>query len=161
MDTANRRLTYGVGIGVFIAIPLILSITFWTTFNDKNIILMPITFGLIFLAISLFRVIRYELTDDTLRVCRMIGGVTIPLADIVSVNDDMSGIDGFTVRLFGSSGIFGSQGIFWNKKLGRFRAYVMNRANTVQLTTRAGKHIFVSPDPKEEFVDIINGLINK
>jgi hypothetical protein len=67
----------------------------------------------------------------------------------------MSGIDGFTIRLFGSSGFYGSQGIFWNKTLGKFRAYVMNRANTVHLTTREGKHIFISPEPKHEFMKML------
>jgi|GEM_PF-4144963 len=160
MDRSNARLTYIFGYGIFVALPIVLCIIFWFVLRDPDIFFLPIASVVITALFLSWRITRFEITEEYLIVRRIMNSIRIPLRDIVSVSGDVGGIKGFTIRVFGSHGIYGSQGIFWNKGLGgMFRAYVMNKDNLVRLTMRNGRYIFLSPDPKDEFLQVITARI--
>jgi len=58
-----------------------------------------------------------------------------------------------TWRLFGNGGLFAGTGIFWNKKYGKFRAYitVTDHKGMVMLTTKKYK-VLISPANPEKFI---------
>ena len=57
----------------------------------------------------------------------------------------------WSFRVLGNGGFFSLTGLWWNRKLGRFRAYATDPKRTVVL--RSGrKTIVVSPDRPAEFV---------
>jgi len=58
-----------------------------------------------------------------------------------------------TFRLFGNGGVFAGTGIFWNKKYGKFRAYITatGHSSMVMLTTDKYR-VLISPAHVEKFI---------
>ncbi len=92
----------------------------------------------------------YVVTDREITVKRLIGNVTIPLADIQAVRratpDDLKG----TLRMFGSGGLFGYYGSFRNSALGMSSWYVTNQKNVVVLI--GSRTTLFSPDDVDGFL---------
>lgn len=100
----------------------------------------------------------YALNDVELLIDRDMRPITVPLRDILEVKPLEDGVMSRSARLMGTSGFYGHYGLFWNRRLGKFRAYAtrMNRLVTV----RTEKTLFVlSPDDPEDFVTSLGGLL--
>lgn len=61
-----------------------------------------------------------------------------------------------SLRLFGSGGAFGWYGLFWRAGVGRYRAYVTDRARLVGCQTASGL-VVVSPAEPERLVAAVAG----
>jgi len=106
---------------------------------------------LILLGALPFVVRGYALTEEALEVRRLGWASTLPLAGLVAVTGEPEGLRG-TVRLFGNGGLFGISGWFWNRRLGRFRAYATDPARVVLLRYRDGRKVVVTPGDVQHFI---------
>ncbi len=109
-----------------------------------------LTPGLILMGTLPFVVRGYLVGEHELTIIRLGWRNRIPFADIVSAEADPSAMNG-SLRVFGSGGLFGFFGWFWNRRLGRYRAYCTDLSHSVVVQLREG-HIVLSPDDPAQFV---------
>jgi hypothetical protein len=95
----------------------------------------------------------YEITNDELHINRPFANIIIPKEDIYTVEAIDRNVLRWTVRTFGSGGLFGFYGKFYNKQLGRMTWYITRKDKAVLITTRSDKKILVSPDDREKFIE--------
>jgi len=104
-----------------------------------------------------FMVRGYLLTERHIEVRRLGWSTVLPLAGLVSVTGDPEGLRG-SLRLFGNGGLFVISGVFWNRRLGRFRAYATDPGRVVVLRYRDGRKIVVTPDDVQHFIVRVRAL---
>ena len=112
----------------------------------------------IMLAAFLFAPRYYVIAGGSLIIKRYIGHVAIALSDIASVRALDASEMRFAIRTFGVGGFFGYYGRFWCRSIGSFRAYITDRSNCVFIQTRSGRKFVISPENRQEFLEIINAL---
>ena len=99
---------------------------------------------------------KVTVDDSALVIHRQIGKVRIPLNSITKVETkDEIGLD---LRLWGISFFFGHYGLFYNRSLGRYRAYVKNGDQMVVVHTPNRIHVF-SCERREELIAMLNERI--
>jgi hypothetical protein len=98
-----------------------------------------------------FMVRGYVLTERHIEVRRLGWSTVLPLAGLVAVTGEPEGLRG-SVRLFGNGGLFGISGWFWNRRLGRFRAYATDPNRAVLLRYQDGKKVVVTPNDVQHFI---------
>jgi hypothetical protein len=93
----------------------------------------------------------YAIADGFIVIRRVVGNVRIPVASIremrAASTDDLR----FSMRIFGSGGLFGYYGLFRNSKLGTSNWYVTNRKHAVVLVSDSGTAV-ISPDDVPGFI---------
>lgn len=100
--------------------------------------------------VGLFCVRGYALRHGELWIRRSFWWTRIPLADLQEVRIDPHALRG-SVRLWGAAGFMAALGWYYNKRLGRFRAWVTDPARCVVLEF-PGRTLVISPDRPEAFV---------
>ena len=96
---------------------------------------------------------KVTIDDAALVIHRQIGKVRIPLNSITKVETkDEIGLD---LRLWGISFFFGHYGLFYNRSLGRYRAYVKNGDQMVVVHTPNRVHVF-SCERRDELIAMLN-----
>lgn len=103
---------------------------------------------------ALFVVRRFELTDQEIHVQRSVWKDTINLSGLRSATADATACKG-AFKTFGNDGLFAMHGRFYSKKLGKFRAFVTDRANAVILKFD-DRTIVISPENPRSFVNELN-----
>jgi hypothetical protein len=93
----------------------------------------------------------YVLTEGHIEVLRLGWSTLLPLAGLVAVSGDPEGLRG-SVRVFGNGGLFSISGCFWNRRIGRFRAYATDPSRAVLLRYQDGKKVVVTPDDVQHFI---------
>jgi hypothetical protein len=68
---------------------------------------------------------------------------------------------GFGIGLVRVEGIHGVFGSFWNKSWGRFRVYVTNPANSVELRLADGSRVIISPDEPGAFLTAVRAAASE
>jgi hypothetical protein len=111
---------------------------------------------LIALFAILFVVRGFALEGRTLVVRRLLWFTVLPLDDVRSVEADPQLLRG-SLRVVGNGGLFSITGTFWNRRIGRYRAFITDPGKTVVLVTGAGT-IALSPDDPVMFVDRIRAM---
>ncbi|MBV8910835.1 MAG: hypothetical protein JOZ89_08745 [Gammaproteobacteria bacterium] len=107
--------------------------------------------ALVVLAALPFMVRGYLLTDREIEVQRLGWRTQLPLAGLVAVTGQPQGLRG-SLRLFGNGGLFAVVGWFWNRRIGRFRAYVTDPARAVLLRYRDGRQVVLTPHDVQHFI---------
>jgi hypothetical protein len=107
--------------------------------------------GLVLLGALPFMVRGYVLTEKQIEVRRLGWSTVLPLAGLVAVTGEPEGLRG-SVRLFGNGGLFGISGWFWNRRIGRFRAYATDPGRVVLLRYRDGNKVVVTPHDVQHFI---------
>lgn len=92
----------------------------------------------------------YTLSSTALTIKRPLWNTVLSLSDLVSVAGNAEAFKG-SVRLFGNSGFFSFTGLFWNRRLGRYRAFATDQARAVVLKF-TNRTIVVSPDDTLHFI---------
>jgi hypothetical protein len=100
-----------------------------------------------------FVVRGYAISDRTLLVMRLFWATRIDLASLTSATADPGAMKR-SVKIFGNDGLFVIGGLFWNKKLGRYRAFATDPKHSVVLRF-VDRLIVVTPDDPERFVEAI------
>lgn len=98
-----------------------------------------------------FMVRGYSLTENHIEVHRLGWSSVLPLAGLATVTGEPEGMRG-SVRLFGNGGLFGISGWFWNRRIGRFRAYATDPSRMVLLRYRDGRQVAVTPHDVQHFI---------
>lgn len=98
-----------------------------------------------------FMVRGYLLTDKEVTVQRLGWRTVLPLAGLVAVKGEPEGLRG-SVRLLGNGGLFAMTGWFWNRRIGRFRAYATDPARAVLLRYGDGRQVVLTPDDVQHFI---------
>jgi hypothetical protein len=105
----------------------------------------------VLLATVPFMVRGYVLTDEHIEVRRLGWRTLLPLAGLSAVTGEPEGLRG-SVRLFGNGGLFAITGWFWNRRLGRFRAYATDPQRVVLLRYRDGRQVVLTPHDVQRFI---------
>jgi hypothetical protein len=105
----------------------------------------------VLLGVLPFMVRGYVLTESHIEVRRLGWSSVLPLAGLVAVTGEPEGLSG-SVRLFGNGGLFGISGWFWNRRIGRFRAYATDPGRVVLLRYRDGSKVVVTPHDVQHFI---------
>jgi hypothetical protein len=98
-----------------------------------------------------FMVRGYVLTETHIEVRRLGWSTVLPLAGLVAVTGEPEGLRG-SLRLLGNGGLFGFSGWFWNRRMGRFRAYATDTGRVVLLRYRDGRKVVVTPHDVQHFI---------
>jgi hypothetical protein len=113
---------------------------------------------LVVLAGSLLFMVRgYVLTESQIEVRRLGWSTVLPLAGLAAVSGEPQGLQG-SLRLFGNGGLFGISGWFWNRRIGRFRAYATDPERAVLLRYRDGRKVLVTPHDVQHFIVRVRNL---
>lgn len=102
---------------------------------------------LVILATLPFLVRGYTLTSRSLVVHRLGFDTTLPLDDLRGVRGVADEIRG-SLRLFGNGGLFAITGWYWNRRLGRYRAFATDPGRGVLLEFGRGKLLVTPHDPQ-------------
>ncbi len=112
--------------------------------------MVAVPLALLFTAL-LFMVRGYLLTQSHIEVRRLGWTTLLPLAGLAAATGEPEGLRG-SLRLFGNGGLFAISGWFWNRRLGRFRAYATDPERVVLLRYRDGSKIVVTPHDVQRFI---------
>jgi hypothetical protein len=99
----------------------------------------------------------YRVTASHIEVCRPIGPVRIPLAEVREVRRIGKKEMGGALRVAGSGGFFGYYGAYRNRALGSFKMYATDLSRSVLLSGK--RRIVVSPDRPETFVEVVQSCL--
>lgn len=146
-----KVITYTVGYGVGLGVPLTLAAAFHLGLGDPMAWLLPVPFAVILLLTRAFRPLGYRIASDTLAILRPAGEKRFATADIDAVAYPAADPPGVTLGLFRVDGFYGAWGVYWNRSWGRFRVYVTDAAHRVEIRLKDGGRIILSPDDPEGF----------
>jgi PH (Pleckstrin Homology) domain-containing protein len=107
----------------------------------------------VLLGSALFTIRGYELAPAELLVERLLWATRLPLADLRAAWADPTAMR-WSWRLFGNGGMFAISGLFWNRRLGRYRAFATDPRNAVVLRF-ATRTVVVTPDAPRELLDTL------
>lgn len=155
LGARERLLTFAAGYGVGIGVPLILGVSFAVGFSQPLLLLLPISFVLVFGAPYFFRPTGYAVTPSEIAVIRPIGRKRIPLEAVREVLSPATSPPGFSIGLARVEGIHGTFGSYWNKNWGRYQVFVTNHLNRVELRLEGGSRVILSPDDPIALVDTV------
>jgi hypothetical protein len=154
----EKLITYLVGFGVGMGVPTVLGISFALGFQEPWLLLFPLPFVLAFGAPYFFRPLGFVVANDAIIILRPLGSRRIQLETLQEIRVPAMHPPGMTIGLMRVQGLYGTFGSFWNKHWGKFRVYVTNQANTVELGLTNGSRIIISPDDPQAFVQAVRNL---
>jgi hypothetical protein len=105
---------------------------------------------------TLYVVRSFALEGRDLLVERLIWWTRIPLDDLRRVSLDPDILRG-SLRIAGNGGLFSITGWFWNRRIGRYRAFITDPKSAVILVTPS-RTIVVSPSDPAMFVERVRAL---
>lgn len=161
MSRATQYLSYGINIVVIVTTALVAATLSVQT--SLFFLLLPIPIVSIGLVTYMFRPLGYTLNVSSLDIVRPKGALSVPYTSIrqgTLIPKFFASDFRYAIRAFGSGGFFGYYGIFWVKKYGFFRAYLTRLSTIVDIECTDGKHIVVSPDDAEGFLNTLTSKIH-
>lgn len=132
---------------------LIATVAMWMSPSPlpEKILVVSLIFLIIVLC-YLYSIKGYSIDHHSIHIYRPIGTKSYKLDQFTEIITGLSHIKkSLTLRLWGNGGLFSITGLFWNKKLGKFKAYLSDPSKCIILIGATQK-IAISPDPPEEFV---------
>lgn len=136
------------------AVTVLLGFALWTTAMTARPAPLrwgvEVVVGLVLAVCPLFQVRGYELGGGVLSIRRPGWRHRIPLAGLRSLETDGRPMSA-CLRLCGNGGFWSITGLYWNRRLGRFRAFVNDPSRAIALRFEK-KCVVVSPDDQERFV---------
>ena len=128
--------------------------------QQSHLLLVICATPLILLCACLLFVVRgYVLTLQQLEVRRLLWSTPVSLAGLDSVAAEPRALRG-SLRLFGNGGLFAITGWFWNRRIGRFRAYATDPQRAVLLRYRDGACVVVTPHDVQHFIIAARRMAN-
>lgn len=101
---------------------------------------------LVVILTSFFAIRGFEVTPNEILVHRLKWNTRIPLSGLTGAEADPNAAYG-SIRLFGVGGLYCYCGLFRNSRLGNFRLYATNLANSVVLTFSTKTIVVTADDP--------------
>jgi Bacterial PH domain len=116
------------------------------------VLLMAILFSVPLVA-ALFIIRGYELEATELLIRRLLWSTRLSLLKLREAWADPTAMKR-SLRLFGNDGLFSITGLFWNRRLGRYRAFATAPSNAVVLKL-ADRIVVVTPERPDDFLAIL------
>jgi hypothetical protein len=127
--------------------------------SEPVIIKLLILLTVVIVIVYLFSVKKYRITNDSLEIVRVLNVKSISLSSLKEVRVVSNSEMAWTIRLFGSGGLFGFIGYFWNYKHRFISAYATRMTRLVLVTTKENKKMIISPEDFE-FVEMLQQKIH-
>jgi hypothetical protein len=152
----ERLITYAVGYGVGLGMPLLMGVCLAAVFSEAWPLFLPVPFALVFGTTYLLRPVAFRVSEGAICVVRPLRTLEFPLRDLSSVrlNPQLSSMGG--IGLARVCGFYGTFGLFWNRTWGTYRVYLTNSANMIELAFADGGRVFISPDDKLGFTEAVS-----
>ncbi len=125
-------------------------VLFWL-FKRGDIGNWMMAFPLIILLCAPFTIRGYTLDKDSILIHRMFWNTRLSLSGLQSTRYEPDAMRR-SIRLCGNGGLFSFTGWFWNKQLGKYRAFVTDPNHPVVLCFPK-RNILISPATPVEFVE--------
>jgi hypothetical protein len=143
-----RRLSiYSISILVAVVLAAIVARQYSPAPVTLAAIALPI---LILIAAAACMVKGYVLTNDEIVVKRLGWSTRFDLQGLRSVSGDNEAMQG-SLRLFGNGGLLSYSGYFWNRKIGRYRAFATDPSRAVVMRY-ADRTVVITPDDPQRFI---------
>jgi len=152
LGTRERLITYAVGYGVGIGVPLVLGVGFAVGFREPRLLLFPLPFAIAFGLPYFLRPTGFGVTRDEISILRRVGAKRIALREIRQVVSPAADPEGPVIGIARVEGIHGSFGVYWNRGWGRYRAYVTDARKKVELRLSNASRVIISPDDPVAFL---------
>lgn len=98
--------------------------------------------------------IRLSIKNDKIILHRLFGAINIPIKDIIEIKAIENSETAFSIRVFGSGGLFGYLGKFKNKKLGYYSMYATDINELILIRTDRKTYVF-SCRNRDEFIESV------
>lgn len=98
--------------------------------------------------------IRLTMGNDRITLHRLFGAINIPMNEIIEFKTIPSSEIMYSIRTFGSGGLFGYLGKFKNKKLGNYTMYATNLNELILIRTNRRTYVF-SCKNRDEFIEYV------
>jgi hypothetical protein len=155
---------YGAPWSAWVTVPtafvsglgILLPVTDWRSSTADPYLLTFLPLGISVFA-AFFTIRGYTVTPDAIRIQRLLWSTELPLSDLVSARFEPR-VMRWGIRTFGNGGVFSISGWFYGRRLGAYRAFVMDPRRTVVLEF-SSRTVVISPDNPEAFVDEITERI--
>ena len=102
---------------------------------------------------ALFMVRGYEVDSGNLLIRRLLWSTVLSLSELKEAWSDPTAM-ARSLRLFGNGGLFVFAGLFWNRKLGKYRAFATLPRNSVVLKFPR-RSVVVTPESPVQFLAAI------
>jgi hypothetical protein len=131
----------------------------WQT--RQPLIMAVMLLPLLILIIGLLCMVRgYVLATDEIVVKRLGWANRLPIEGLLTVNGDNEAMS-HSLRLFANGGVLSFSGYFWNRKLGRYRAFATDPSRAVILSYPKRKIVITPDDPQRFIVRLRTQLKNR
>lgn len=162
----NNRISFtcpwslGVTVITTIIIIILVASTYfiWTDDFPSSMLWLKYTLIVVFIATIIgglgYMPIRLTIENDKIILRRLFGTINIPIKDIIEIKAIENSETAFSIRTFGSGGLFGYLGKFKNKKLGSYTMYATNVNELILIRTDRKTYVF-SCKNRDEFIEPI------
>lgn len=154
--------TWSIGVTVITAIIVIILVAstyfIWTDDFPLSMLWLKYTLIVVFIATIIgglgYMPIRLTIENDKIILHRLFGTINIPIKNIIEIKAIPKSETAFSIRIFGSGGLFGYLGKFKNKKLGSYTMYATNLNELVLIRTDRKAYVF-SCRNRDEYIESI------
>ena len=165
----NNRISFtcpwslGVTVITTIIIIILIASTYfiWTDDFPSSMLWFKYTLIVVFIVTIIgglgYMPIRLTIENDKIILYRLFGAINIPIKDIIEIKAIPKSETAFSIRIFGSGGLFGYLGRFKNPKLGSYTMYATNMNKLIFIRTSRKKYVF-SCKNKDEFIESVKHI---
>ena len=162
----NSRISFtcpwSLGVTLITAIIIIIlaasTYFIWTDDFPSSMLWLKYTLIVVFIATIIgglgYMPIRLIIENDKIILHRLFGAINIPIKDIIEIKAIENSGTAFSIRVFGSGGLFGYLGKFKNKKLGYYTMYATDINELILIRTDRKTYVF-SCRNRDEFIESV------
>lgn len=162
----NSRISFtcpwSLGVTLITAIIIIIlaasTYFIWTDDFPASMLWLKYTLIIIFIATIIgvlgYMPIRLIIENDKIILHRLFCAINIPIKDIIEIKAIEKSETAFSIRVFGSGGLFGYLGKFKNKKLGYYTMYATDINELILIRTARKTYVF-SCRNRDEFIESV------
>lgn len=166
-DRISFPCTWSMGVTAITAITIIILVAstyIWTDDFPSSMLWLKYTLIVVFIATIIgglgYMPIRLTIGNDKIILHRLFGAINIPIKDIIEIKAIPNSETAFSIRIFGSGGLFGYLGKFKNKKLGYYTMYATDINELILIRTDRKTYVFSCKD-RNKFIESVKLTIIK
>ena len=167
-DRISFPCTWSMGVTAITAITIIILVAstyfIWTDDFPSSMLWLKYTLIVVFIATIIgglgYMPIRLTIGNDKIILHRLLGDINIPIKDIIAIKAIPNSETAFSIRIFGSGGLFGYLGKFKNKKLGNYTMYATDINELILIRTARKTYVF-SCRNRDKFIESVKLTIIK
>ena len=167
-DRISFPCTWSMGVTAITAITIIILVAstyfIWTDDFPSSMLWLKYTLIVVFIATIIgglgYMPIRLTIGNDKIILHRLFGAINIPIKDIIAIKAIPNSETAFSIRIFGSGGLFGYLGKFKNKKLGYYTMYATDINELILIRTARKTYVF-SCRNRDKFIESVKLTIIK